>query len=80
MLRRDNSEQQNFSETNFENLVAFRQPDTARGLPWRGGLDPPDIDGLVRLKPQPLLARGRLRSIDGEARRNEPSQQSTETR
>ena len=26
---------------------------------------------------QPLLARRRLRSIDGEARRNEPSRQST---
>jgi hypothetical protein len=76
MLRRDNSEQQNFSETNFENIVASRQPDTARGHPWSGGLDPPGID----LKPQPLLARGRLRSIDGQARRNEPSRQSTETR
>src|ERR1700730_5053962 len=29
---------------------------------------------------QPLLASRRLRSIDGEARRNEPSRQSTETR
>jgi hypothetical protein len=29
---------------------------------------------------QPLLARRRLRSIDGEARRNEPSRQGTRTR
>jgi hypothetical protein len=29
---------------------------------------------------QPLLARRRLRSIDGEARRNEPSRQGAGTR
>jgi hypothetical protein len=39
-----------------------------------------DAEAVVLDFVQPLLARGRLRSIDREARRNEPSRQSTETR